>query len=651
MPLLMTFPMRPLATPILFVFTAVGLAADLATDEKKLLDLVNESILVAGKAYAAEDYQRAGESLRDAMKQLDSATRKGSPELFDALQPAMDRVIRAHTMLEFEGIALPPLGRWDRPAAASVDPPAVNPTTSTNERTRTPTRRPQRSEPTMPAVSFSRSVAPILKARCGRCHIEDTRGGVSMASYAALMKGPPEGVVVFPGDVVASRLIEVIESGDMPRGGDNVTPAELATLRAWVQSGAKFDGENPNALIDDAAAGSAAARATPMVPRPTGSESVSFATDIAPLLVANCKGCHVDAMNARGGLQMDTFAGLLRGGDSGAVLRPGNGEQSLLVQKLRGTADGQRMPAGGRPPLPEESIRKIATWIDEGGKLDGDSENQPLTVMSQLAWASAATPEEINRRREEEARENLAVAVAGRELNSEVTENFFIVGPVDTDTIRMVAGAAQAETAMAAAVLGPADPPLFGGRATVIVLPGRYEYNEFTRMVEQRSVPADWDSHWRFDGIDAYVAVVASGSAEADEIQLRLSAPVVSLAVAIAGDVPEWLAEGVGRAVSARKSRRRDRRAQQQAEAETAAAIAALNSAEQFLDGRMVPEQAERVAAAVAASLIERSARRAFGRMIQSLKTGTPFVKAFADAYGMSPEAYIDRWRTSWPSG
>ena len=48
-----------------------------------------------------------------------------------------------------------------------------------------------------------------------------------MATFAALMKGPPEGVVViFAGDTVGSRLIETIETGDMPRGGGKVSPQE-----------------------------------------------------------------------------------------------------------------------------------------------------------------------------------------------------------------------------------------------------------------------------------------------------------------------------------------------------------------------------------------------------------------------------------------
>ena len=95
----------------------------------------------------------------------------------------------------------------------------------------------------------------------------------------------------------------------------------------------------------------------------TGKETVSFAGDVAPLLVESCKGCHINAMRASGGLSMDTFAQLLRGGDSGDIIIPGKGEESLLVKKLRGTM-GLRMLLG-RPAFSEESI-KLILRIDEG---------------------------------------------------------------------------------------------------------------------------------------------------------------------------------------------------------------------------------------------------------------------------------------------
>ncbi len=109
--------------------------------------------------------------------------------------------------------------------------------------------------------------------------------------------------------------------------------------------------------------GQPAAPAAPMpaapVKRATGKETVSFAKDIAPILLQNCNGCHIDAMQVRGGLRMDNFALLLKGGDTGAIVEGGKSAMSLLVRKLKGE-EGQRMPAGGRPPLSDEQITLIS---------------------------------------------------------------------------------------------------------------------------------------------------------------------------------------------------------------------------------------------------------------------------------------------------
>ncbi len=74
-------------------------------------------------------------------------------------------------------------------------------------------------------------------------------------------------------------------------------------------------------------------------------ETVSFARDIAPVLKENCNGCHIAGRQASGNFRMDTFAQLLRGGDSGKVIANQKPADSLLVKKLKGEA-GLRMPAG-----------------------------------------------------------------------------------------------------------------------------------------------------------------------------------------------------------------------------------------------------------------------------------------------------------------
>jgi hypothetical protein len=96
------------------------------------------------------------------------------------------------------------------------------------------------------AESFTRDVAPLLVRRCGSCHVTGRKGDFQMDSYAALMASG----VVQRGAAASSRLVEVIASGDMPRGGGRVTPAELAALSKWIDAGAAFDAADPAARLD-----------------------------------------------------------------------------------------------------------------------------------------------------------------------------------------------------------------------------------------------------------------------------------------------------------------------------------------------------------------------------------------------------------------
>src|SRR2546421_2625004 len=63
-----------------------------------------------------------------------------------------------------------------------------------------------------------------------------------------------------------------------------------------------------------------------------------FETKIRPIFVEHCYKCHsVQAEKLKGGLLLDTREGLLKGGDSGPAIAPGNPEKSLLIKAVRYT--------------------------------------------------------------------------------------------------------------------------------------------------------------------------------------------------------------------------------------------------------------------------------------------------------------------------
>ncbi|WP_230275091.1 c-type cytochrome domain-containing protein [Rhodopirellula halodulae] len=608
---------------------------------RTIVQSVEMQVKRAGAAYAKGDYPASGASLRKAIDQLKVAERVSSAEMHDALMPLMKRIVNARAMLELEGITLPPFRIPERPTASSAKP--AEEMTPGNDSGGDGNQ----------GVSFVSDVSPILIDKCGGCHIRGSKGGFSTESFAKLMQGPPEGVVVFAGDVVASRLIETIETGDMPRGGGKVSPVQLNTLKQWILEGAKFDGPDPTAMLTSLRGNSGDAPATPeppketMVGAPTGDETVSFARDVAPLLVKNCTGCHLDAMQTRGGLRMDTLAQLLRGGDSGQALSPGNGESSLIVQKLRGTA-GDRMPAGGRPPLADNEIQLISTWISEGAKVDQALVQTPMKVVTAQAWLAAAASSEVSERRADLAEEDFRLAGADvSRLQKHSSDHFAVWGEVSPATLESVAQSAEKALAAArkflpAASGAPED--YFHGKASIYVLPKRYNYSEFSKMVEGRSVPSDWSSHWKYDGIRSYVAVVASERDDEEQIAERVAAPVASLAVVSRGEgVPRWFAEGLGTTISGGESKR-DRNENMRRQAELITAVGSLKSGKDFLNGKLPPERSDRMAVALAESFLSRQNRRGFDAVMRSLQSGQPFPAAFQSGMKTTPLAYVDAW-------
>ena len=89
---------------------------------------------------------------------------------------------------------------------------------------------------------------------------------------------------------------------------------------------------------------------------------VTWDSYIRKVFATNCISCH----EGSGGLYLDTYENVLKGGDRGKTVIPGDGEKSILIQSLRGTYPGlERMPYYD-PPLPDNVINTISAWIDSG---------------------------------------------------------------------------------------------------------------------------------------------------------------------------------------------------------------------------------------------------------------------------------------------
>ena len=97
-----------------------------------------------------------------------------------------------------------------------------------------------------------------------------------------------------------------------------------------------------------------------------GDCQIEYTEHILPIILANCTGyCHTGASAYDGGLNLETYGGLMDGGSSGPAVIPYNPNYSLIIQKLNGTAIGEQMPYGSSP-LEENYINTIYYWIQQG---------------------------------------------------------------------------------------------------------------------------------------------------------------------------------------------------------------------------------------------------------------------------------------------
>ena len=95
----------------------------------------------------------------------------------------------------------------------------------------------------------------------------------------------------------------------------------------------------------------------------SAAEPPSFTKDIAPILAANCTGCH-SAKLAIGKLVLDSFASIQEGGPSGPIIAPGKSADSLLFERITGKVTPS-MPLNGKK-LADGEIELIRKWIDAG---------------------------------------------------------------------------------------------------------------------------------------------------------------------------------------------------------------------------------------------------------------------------------------------
>jgi Protein of unknown function (DUF1553)/Protein of unknown function (DUF1549)/Planctomycete cytochrome C len=91
-----------------------------------------------------------------------------------------------------------------------------------------------------------------------------------------------------------------------------------------------------------------------------------FEKHVRPVFVDNCYKCHShDSEKVKGGLMLDWRDGLLKGGDTGPGIVPGDPEKSLMIKAVRYTDKDLQMPPNDKK-LADSQIADLEAWVKMG---------------------------------------------------------------------------------------------------------------------------------------------------------------------------------------------------------------------------------------------------------------------------------------------
>ena len=168
---------------------------------------------------------------------------------------------------------------------------------------------------------------------------------------------------------------------------------------------------------------------------PAAAEPPSYSRQVRPFFSRYCLECH-NAKDGQGGLDLESYAALLEGGQHGPVLVGSKADASRIV----GMVEGKLKPAmppkkAPRRPTPEE-IALLRAWIDAGARDDGGA---TVVVLPDIKPRTAAAAPVAA----------LAYRPDGKVLAAAGYREVELIDPVTDDVIGKLPGQAGDVTALA----------------------------------------------------------------------------------------------------------------------------------------------------------------------------------------------------------
>ena len=519
------------------------------------------------------------------------------------------------------------------------------------------------AKPAPKGVSFSNDVAPVIVKHCLECHGDaNPRAGLNLTNFTGWKKGGVGGVLLTPGAPLQSRIIARLQTNDpmfrMPRGKDALSAEVVKTIGTWINEGAKFDGASEETPLSELAK----PRPEVEIPRPKGTETVSFTKDIAPFIVGLCLNCH-SGNNPRGGLSLTTFENIMVGGDSGAVILPGKREESRLF-RLTGGLENPRMPASdGR--LTRENYENLVKWFDEGNVFDGDDPRALLTSYVPSAENLEAeqftkmAAEEIAAHRQERTEELWKQSLPNVEHRTIETDQFLILGDVPEERLREVGEWASEQLKSVQKTFG--DSPfaegevVWRGKLAILVFKERFGLTEYflsTRSLRQ-SDTLFGDTVVTPSASDACIVLLDTGDEATNttpSLRTNLQAHLIEAYLRRAAEPNQVLTQGIGLHLTALEEPT-DPYLRALPEAAVSRLRQVKTTTELFADGTFAPADIGPVGYSIVKFFSEQTNRETMLKFIQAVRDGQDFGDAMKSAAGSDLDTFGTAFLNSVQSG
>jgi mono/diheme cytochrome c family protein len=154
--------------------------------------------------------------------------------------------------------------------------------------------------------------------------------------------------------------------------------------------------------------------ATALAQAPSQAGTEFFENKIRPIFVNNCYKCHSSqAAKLKGGLSLEYHESILKGGDDGPAVVPGDPEKSLLIKAVRYQDPDLQMPPKNSK-LPDAQIADLVAWVKMGAP-------DPRSAGKDVAAASWS----------KERRQHWAFQPIKHVTEPEVRDTNWVANPVD----------------------------------------------------------------------------------------------------------------------------------------------------------------------------------------------------------------------------